>query len=144
MTYLSQATKDKKTPDETRPAPNIAAIDFGTSSVSLAYCINKGDVQTLKIDSGDFGRVPNAILIKKPEGDETEYKTNAFGQRAHSKYRDLHKNDRVKYVYFERVKVLLKRDDSHVRHKYIYYTVQYIVCPLRITHSNATIINGCM
>jgi ankyrin len=109
-TYFSRATKAKKTPDEIRPAPNIAAIDFGSSSVSLAYSINgDNEVKTLKLHS-DYERVPNAILIRKEE--DGKFTVEQFGQNAQEKYRSLQQSDKKNFVYFERIKILLKRSEN--------------------------------
>ena len=66
---------------------NIAAIDFGTTSVSLAFTtVGDQDISTLTldVDSKDT-RVPNALLLHRSSVLES-------------------------HVYFEQIKLFLKRD----------------------------------
>ena len=88
---------------------NIAAIDFGTTSVSLAYT-TKGDdkVNTLVLDTETQStRIPNAILLKK---DGKNMTVEDFGNIARTKFGSLRPSEYSKYVYFERIKMLLKRE----------------------------------
>ena len=88
---------------------NIAAIDFGTTSVSLAYT-TKGDdkVNTLVLDTETQStRIPNAILLRKNGKDMT---VEAFGNIARTKFGSLRPSEYSQYVYFERIKMLLKRE----------------------------------
>ena len=94
---------------------NIAAIDFGTSSASVAY-ITEGDriekgVNTLALEcnsSSTVTRSPNAILLLK-EG--TECKIAAFGETAQKRFSTLKEGERPHHIYFERIKMLMKRDN---------------------------------
>ena len=89
---------------------NIAAIDFGTTSVSLAYT-TKGDdrVNTFKFETEDHStRIPNAILLKKSGRDVTVI---ALGSSARKKFASLRPNEFSEHVYFERIKMLMKRDE---------------------------------
>ena len=89
---------------------NIAAIDFGTTSVSLAYTI-KGDdkVNNLILDTIERStRVPNAVLLKKKEG--RRISVAGFGDIARSRFTSLRKNDHSEYIYFERIKMLMRRE----------------------------------
>ena len=94
---------------------NIAAIDFGTSSVSVAY-ITDGDriekgVNTLALEyssNSTVTRAPNAILLSK-EG--TECKIAAFGETAQKRFSDMKEGERCHHIYFERIKMLMKRDN---------------------------------
>ena len=89
---------------------NIAAIDFGTTSVSLAYT-TKGDdeITSFKLDTEDKStRVPNVILLKKEGGRKVS--VAAFGNVARSRFTLMRKNDHPNYIYFERIKMLMKRE----------------------------------
>ena len=108
MEPLHRALKMKKEEVGGASKPsNVAAIDFGTTSVSLAYTTERDDkINTFFIDQ-IHERVPNAILLEKMN--DGIYEVKAFGTRAqdaHTKIRD-HQN----YVYFERIKMLLERDE---------------------------------
>ena len=90
---------------------NIAAIDFGTTSVSLAYT-TKGDekVNTLVLDPQEKApRDTNAVLFKR-EGKAISVK--AFGNNARLQFTKMRKagNYDQENIYFERIKMLLKRD----------------------------------
>ena len=93
---------------------NIAAIDFGTTSVSLAYT-TKGDkkIRTLPLDTeAKFPRVLNVILLKKDENEMEETMTVvAFGGDARKRFTQLRAADYKNYVYFERIKMLMKREE---------------------------------
>ena len=88
---------------------NIAAIDFGTTSVSIAF-ITKGDkkVSNLTLDIEDQSiRVPNAVILKKEDG---KMKVEAFGSLARKKFISVRSSERNKYIYFERIKMLMRRE----------------------------------
>ena len=90
---------------------NIAAIDFGTTSVSLAYT-TKGDdkINNLildKTESNDLTRVPNAILLKREEGNKI--KVTDFGKDATKRFTSMRKSQYSDYIYFERIKILMKK-----------------------------------
>ncbi|XP_019861318.1 PREDICTED: heat shock 70 kDa protein 12A-like [Amphimedon queenslandica] len=86
----------------------IAAIDFGTSSLSVAYTTpTDGAIKLVPLHS-TYERVPNAILlIIKEEGN----KVIGIGHEAQSMYSDI-KKGAEKFIYFERIKKLLERDKS--------------------------------
>ena len=86
---------------------NIAAIDFGTTSVSLAYT-TQGDseVSTLVLDEDT--RFPNSILLRRNVNNS--YEVASFGRNACTKYVKMRSNEKKECVYFERIKLLLKRD----------------------------------
>lgn len=91
---------------------NIAAIDFGTTSVSLAYTTyGSSDVNTLPLDTTNMDtRITNGILLEtKPDG---SYGVASFGHNARGVYSKV--RNRENYVYFERIKMLMKREK--VRH----------------------------
>ena len=87
----------------------IAAIDFGTSSLSVAYTtpVTRGDIKVLPLYSR-YERVPNAILINVDRAND-QYTTMEVGHRAQSLYSDIRENAE-NYLYFERIKNLLERD----------------------------------
>ena len=111
---LSRANKIKRLASGYRTTNNsIAAIDFGTTSVSLAYT-TRGDkeVNTLVLNNENQDtRVPNAILLRK-EG--ASLKLSSFGQEARTNYTKMRPNDRKNHVYFERIKMLMKREEVHL------------------------------
>ncbi|XP_011407516.1 PREDICTED: heat shock 70 kDa protein 12A-like [Amphimedon queenslandica] len=118
---------------------NIAAIDFGTTSVSLAYT-TKGDdqVSTFILDPEDKStRVPNAVLLKKEGG---KIIVEAFGSIARSQFTVMRKKDHssCQYIYFERIKMLMKREKSVDRNTRVesfsgekYYLVEVIAFILK-------------
>ena len=95
---------------------NIAAIDFGTTSVSLAYT-TQGDnleqgVNTLKLDSDTkSARVANAILLCE-KGQSLE--VVAIGGTAQSSYMRMRQENYARHIYFERIKMLMKRDQVNL------------------------------
>ena len=99
---------------------NIAAIDFGTTSVSLAYT-TKGDkeVNTLILDPQEKAtRDTNAVLFKR-EGKSIS--VTAFGNAARSRFTTMRKagNYDKANIYFERIKMLLKREQVSYIYKVI-------------------------
>ena len=88
-----------------RPASGyVAAIDFGTTFCSVAYTLHKSDeTLTLKLN-GAHTRVPNAILIEKESSTVA-----AFGYRAQEYFSRLPKKEQKRYIYFERMKMILYR-----------------------------------
>lgn len=90
-----------------RTCGDVAAVDFGTSSVSLSYSTAGDDnVATVKLDQvRHLYRVPNAILIKRENA-----KVIGIGYMAQDHYLRIKVDDKEKYVYFQRIKMMLKRD----------------------------------
>ena len=111
---LSRADKIPRTEAGYRVTDgNIAAIDFGTTSVSLAYT-TKGDDKILifHLDTeAKLYRVLNAILIKKEGGDVSVI---AFGGDARKRFAQLKTSEYKNYIYFERIKMLLKREEVQI------------------------------
>ena len=102
----------KATPDVLQESKCIAAIDFGTSSLSVAYTTpltptTREDVKVIPLHK-TCERVPNAILIVKDQ-ETQDCKTVEIGHQAQSIY-SKKKKDAEKFIYFERIKNLLKRD----------------------------------
>ena len=88
---------------------NVAAIDFGTTFCSLAYCVTGCDIETLKID-GHFDRVPTAILLKRRYQNEA-VTVDEIGFSAQEKYRDFPPEKHKDFLYFECFKMQL-RDET--------------------------------
>ena len=81
----------------------IAAIDFGTTYCSVAYTL-EGENDFIKLTlNGVHTRVPNAILIERGSNE-----VDSFGYRAQEKFASL-KKQREKFIYFERMKMILYR-----------------------------------
>ena len=108
MEPLHRALKKNKSQVGRASKPsNVAAIDFGTTSVSLAYTTEGDDkINTFCIDQF-HDRVLNAILLEKMNDGTCEVK--AFGTRAQDAYTKIREHQN--YVYFERIKMLLERDE---------------------------------
>ena len=85
-----------------------AAIDFGTSSLSVAYTtpLDRGETRILQLYK-TYERVPNAILLRI-EGEECYVED--IGLEAQIMYSKLRVSNRVRQVYFERIKNILYRD----------------------------------
>ena len=107
---LSRADKIPRTDANYRVTDgNVAAIDFGTTSVSLAYT-TKGDenVSTFVLDVEEKAtRVSNAVLLKR-EGRNVS--VIDFGGMARTKFSKLRAGQHNDYIYFERIKMLMKRE----------------------------------
>ena len=86
-----------------RPASGyVAAIDFGTTYCSVAYTLH-GSREIMQLPlSGSFTRVPNAVLIERVTNTVV-----AFGYRAREYFSRLPKEQENKYIYFERMKMML-------------------------------------
>ena len=95
-----------------QPRQTIAAIDFGTTFVSLAYTTSGDDnVYTLKLHSTSE-RVPNAILLKRVPGNKCVVED--FGSKAQASYCKIRTSEQQNYIYFERIKMLLERDEVSI------------------------------
>ena len=104
---LSRAEKIERASHVLQRSKCIAAIDFGTSSLSVAYTtpVTEGDnIKVLHLYKS-CERVPNAILITVDRA-KNQYTTTAIGHTAQSLYSKNAEN----YLYFERIKNLLERD----------------------------------
>ena len=110
---LSRAIKSPQKPTEAGyrvTDGNIAAIDFGTTSVSLAYT-TKGDdeVSTFVLDSETRSmRVANALLLRRDESQKLF--VAGFGGDARVKFGSMRASGLADYIYFERIKMLIKRE----------------------------------
>ena len=110
---LSRALKQKRTEADVSWLPHaqqtVAAIDFGTTFVSLAYTTRGDDkVNTFKLNS-TFERVPNAILL-----DGNKCVVEDFGFKAQDTYCKVRPRQLPSYIYFERIKMLLERDEVSI------------------------------
>uniref|UniRef100_A0A1X7UKK8 Uncharacterized protein n=1 Tax=Amphimedon queenslandica TaxID=400682 RepID=A0A1X7UKK8_AMPQE len=108
---LTRADKIKKATPVLQKSKCIAAIDFGTSSLSVAYTTptTQGDTKVLPLHR-TYERVPNTIIFIIEE-EEQQHKVLGIGYRAQSLYGDI-KDDASNFIYFERIKKLLERDTS--------------------------------
>lgn len=89
---------------------SIAAIDFGTTSVSLAYT-TAGDDKIGTVVFAKQQRVPNAILLKR---ERSNVKVEAFGEDAQTKFTSMKLSDHLKCIYFQRIKMLMKREKVYI------------------------------
>ena len=108
---------------------NIAAIDFGTS-VSLAYTM-KGDehINVLVLNIRDMTkRNPNAVLLKR-EGKKII--AVAFGNEARERMRRGANYD-SEYIYFERIKMLLRREKVSYSYTPLVLIVYHFICRMLI------------
>ena len=76
---------------------NVAAIDFGTTSVSLAYATT-GDKTVVMLKLKHLHRVPNTILIKK-----RSCTVVSIGYQAQEEYLGMKAKDKLEHIYFERL-----------------------------------------
>lgn len=107
------------------PSTYIAAIDFGTTSCSVAYVIQNEEVQRLSLND-TFYRVPTAILFE-PDG-----KVFSFGIEAQQDYRNLDDDKRPNYIYFEHFKMKLQNDEVRLmsRSAWLFLDVSSVVYTL--------------
>ncbi|XP_060597969.1 heat shock 70 kDa protein 12A-like isoform X2 [Ruditapes philippinarum] len=92
----------------------VVAIDFGTTYSGYAYSFME-DPETVHMmrrhESGDPGvydqKIPTAILLS-PEGD-----FHSFGYAARDFYHDLDQKESVKWMYFEKFKMMLHTEGLH-------------------------------
>ena len=98
---LSRAEKIKKTAPVLQKSKCIAAIDFGTSSLSVAYTTpTDGKIRLVPLYK-KYERIPNAILITI-DHELQRYKVKGIGHRAQSMYSDLKENAQ-NFIYFEKL-----------------------------------------
>ena len=98
------------------PPSNIAAIDFGTMYSSIVYK-TEGDeaIDYLKLNA-IYERVPTAILLQVVDRPQDPYlpvkfTVKEYGMRALIEYTRLGERNRKNYIYFERIKMTLQRDE---------------------------------
>ena len=108
LSPLRRAKKIARSTPVLQGSSCIAAIDFGTSSLSVAYTTpTDGQVKLVPLHQhSTCERVPNAILILK---DQEECKVIGVGYKAQSIYGDIKKGAQ-NFIYFERIKTILERD----------------------------------
>lgn len=88
---------------------NIAAIDFGTTHCSVAYCMaGSNSVSLLPLDSNGNFRVPSSILI------DSDFNIKAFGHHARKAYSALPTEKKKTHYYFKELKMQLQHDEVHV------------------------------
>ena len=119
---LARAKKIQTSTPRLQESNCIAAIDFGTSSLSVAYTTpTDGQIRLVPLHN-TYERVPNAILITKDQ-ENLECKVIGMGHRAQSMYSDLKKGAK-NFIYFERIKTLLERDKASV---IVYYILLILI-----------------
>ena len=92
-----------------QPRRMIAVIDFGTTFVCLAYTLSGDDiVNTLKLHS-TCEKVLNAILLRKVPGNKCVVED--FGSKAQASYCKIRPSEQQNYIYFEKIKMFLERDE---------------------------------
>lgn len=109
---LLRATKEeRKEPRGQKSEKKIAAIDFGTSAISLAYQKPGKNPKTIPLFA-TFERVPNALLVQINK-ETQEHMSSTVGQDGQTTFNNLTENKmkRTTYVYFERIKMLLKENE---------------------------------
>lgn len=106
---LYRAEKVTRDVSSTKCSGNVAAIDFGTSSCSLAFSTSNDPE---KVGNFPFGldyecRELTAILFSKHGGGKV--KVESFGKSAQDQYSCLPNTDVENYTYFECFKMELQR-----------------------------------
>lgn len=89
----------------------IAAIDFGTSSVSLAYTApNKGEVQVLKLEDDLSSRVSNDVFIQVIKATKKCF-IKSIGSKAKSDYDQIQTKEQLQHknLYFQSFKQFLDK-----------------------------------
>ena len=100
---LSRAEKIPKAPPVLQDSKCIAAIDFGTSSLSVAYTTPiDGQIRLVPLHRS-YERVPNAILILKDKKNQ-QCKVIEVGYKAQNIYYDIKKSSFSNFIYFEKTK----------------------------------------
>ena len=85
----------------------IAAIDFGTTSCSLAYYVSEAGeskIRFLRLDEADKERVPTAILM------DANGRVVDFGSNARRRYAQFSKEKKQHHHYFSEIKMALQHD----------------------------------
>ena len=100
---------------------NIAAIDFGTTSCSLSYCL-KGDnkIRFLRLDDR-HDRVPVAMLVNH-QGNI------AFGYNAREKYVNLTAEEKLQHYYFQHIKMNLQHENVSDMFCFVVLRSSYFLC----------------
>ena len=102
---------EPRPPVSTLHGGHIAAIDFGTTSCSLAYCL-KGDLENMKEKTkiikldGVNVRAPTAVLI------DHKGKIIMFGRNAEDEWNSICENRKKKdkNFFFKQIKMTLLRE----------------------------------
>ena len=113
---ISRAALHQKYPDASqfrKTDGNVAVIDFGTTSCSLALSTaENADITPVHLNIG-YSRVPTAILLKVKESDAVitgQYKIVAFGYDAINQ--PVLKLKESNFLYFEQFKMSLQHDKA--------------------------------
>ena len=115
-----KSEQDTSSAQTNAPTPsNIAAIDFGTTYSSIVYKTEGYEtINYLKLNT-IYERVPTAILLQvvdRPQDPQSPVKVivKEYGMRALTEYSRLREKDRKQYIYFERIKMTLQRDEVRI------------------------------
>lgn len=112
---LKRAKKKQLSKLETNSG-DIAAIDFGTTGLSLAFTTQGSEeckANVILLDEHKHNlRVYNGIHIKKINN--LSYEVTAIGDTARDDFMRLRVGDLDKYIYFEQIKMLLKREEVNI------------------------------
>lgn len=105
---LCRAEKVTRNVSPTKSSGNVAAIDFGTSSCSLAFSTSNDPEKVVNFPFGlDYEcRELTAILFSKADGGKV--KVESFGKPAQAQYSCLSNTEVENYTYFECFKMELR------------------------------------
>lgn len=88
---------------------NIAAIDFGTSQMSVAYTLmGESVIHNLKFGVDVNLRIPSVILLRKRADGIIE--VEAIGTDAQTRFIAMKSKQHSNYIYFDKVKIQMKRE----------------------------------
>lgn len=90
----------------------VAAIDFGTTACSLAFCRGNEDVRRIKLEYEE-DRVPTALLL------DSNVQPLAFGKSARRTYANLPLEEKGNHYLFHQVKMKLQHDPVSNTSKFI-------------------------
>ena len=78
--------------------PNVIAVDFGMSSLKVAYSLGNSRIKCLPLQYCDQSIIPNVLLISTNE--HTGLTEAKIGDDAKTKYRQLEHNN-TDHVYYQ-------------------------------------------
>lgn len=106
---------------------NIAAIDFGTTGLSLAFTTpgsNDGKANVVALNEHKHNlRVYNGVLLKL---NNSSCEVTAIGDTARDDFMRLRVADLSKYIYFEQIKMMLKREEVDISYCILIYLLNVL------------------
>ena len=109
---ISRAALQQKYPDASqfrKTDGNVAVIDFGTTSCSLALSTAEdADITPVHLNIG-YSRVPTAILLKLSDAGYAGYEIARFGYDA---INQPVRPKNLEFLYFEQFKMSLQHDEA--------------------------------